>query len=146
MKRSAPAVLVGAAVLLAAIGIVSLARVLRQPGAIAEMRASVQELRAAADSCHALLGTGQEELLAYNAQLDSMRGRVREMEALHPRGVPADSYGIYMDVFRQYNDSVAEWGGRVDLLRAERERCVDVTGRHNAALDSLRRLLAAQRR
>jgi hypothetical protein len=141
-----PALLVAVAVLAAAAGIVTIARTLHHPGAIAEMRAEVAGLRAEADSCRAALGVGQQELLSYNEQLDSLRARVREMEALHPRGVPADSYPVYMGVFEQYNDSVAGWDDRVDGLRSERERCIAITERHNVALDSLRRLLAAQRR
>jgi hypothetical protein len=141
-----PIIVIGVAILAAAAGIVTVARTLQHPGAIAEVRAELSGLRAAVDSCRTVLDAGQEQLFAYNAHLDSLRGRVREMEALHPRGVPADSYGIYMGVFRQYNDSVAGWDARVDLLQAKRERCVEVTDAHNAVLDSLRRLLAAQQR
>jgi hypothetical protein len=144
--RRTPALLIALAVLAAAAGIVTIARTLQHPGAISEMRATVAGLRAAVDSCRAVLDASQAGLLTYNAQLDSLHGRVREMEGLHPRGVPADSYDVYMSVFRQYNDSVAGWDARVAELRDERERCVGVTDTHNAALDSLRRLLSAQRR
>jgi hypothetical protein len=135
----------GVIALIAAAGIVSLARTLQHPGAIAEMRHSVAELRAAVDSCQALLEENQADLLAHNEWLDSMRARVREMETLHPRGVPADSYSIYMEVFGEYNDSVAGWEQRVDVLQAERAECVALTQAHNAALDSLRRLRLQQR-
>jgi hypothetical protein len=132
--------------MIAAGGVISLTRTLRGPGAIAEQREQLQLLRVAVDSCHLALAQGQGELLAYNARLDSMLARVRGMEALHPRGVPADSYSTYMDNFEQYNDSVAAWGDRVESLQAEREACVELTAEHNEAQDSLRTLLLQQRR
>jgi hypothetical protein len=140
-------ILIGAAILVvAAVGLVSVARTLRQPTAIAVMREQLQELRAATDSCHASLANRQRALLAYNERLDSMRVRVREMEGLHPRGVPADSYPAYMQVFESYNDSAAAWEGRVAELQAERDECAAVTAAHNEAADSLRDLLLEQRR
>lgn len=140
MKRRTLLLLLGAA-LLAALGIITVARTLSHPNAVSQLRASIAELRAAADSCTVALDASQHELLEYNARLDSMRERVRGMESLPPRGVPADSYDIYLRLFGLYNDSARAWEGRVEALRAERDECRIATDRHNEAVDSLRRLL-----
>jgi predicted nucleic acid-binding Zn-ribbon protein len=135
-----------AAAVIAAFGIVTIGRTLAHPGAIADMRSTVAGLRAVADSCATALDDSQSELLQYSDRLDSMRSRVRELEALHPRGVPADSYTSYLRIFGVYNDSAAAWEDRVEELRSERLVCSEAADRHNAAVDSLRRLLARQRR
>jgi hypothetical protein len=135
------ALLLAAMMTVALLGILTVGRTLQQPGAIAEMRSIVAELRAAADSCTTALDISQSELLEYNERLDSLRLRVRGMETLPPRGVPADSYDIYLRLFGLYNDSAQAWEGRVESLQVERELCREVTDRHNAAVDSLRRLL-----
>jgi len=131
--------------LVATTGLVYLTRTLRGPGAIAQTRDELQQLRIAVDSCQAALAAGQQELHAHNEWLDSLRGRVRGMEALDPRGVPADSYSVYIDIFQSYNDSVANWEARVAELQAERDECAAVTAAHNETQDSLRMLLLDQR-
>lgn len=134
------------AIIVVATGLLYIGRVLRGPGAISETRGELLELRIAVDSCQAALAAGQQELLAYNEWLDSLRSRVREFEALDPRGVPADSYSVYIDAFSAYNDSVATWEGRVAELQAERDACADLIAAHNQTQDSLRTLLDQQRR
>jgi hypothetical protein len=140
------ALLLAAMLAVALLGILTIGRTLQQPGAIAEMRSAVAELRAAADSCITALDMSQAELLEYNDRLDSLRLRVRGMETLPPRGVPADSYDIYLRLFRLYNDSAKEWEGRVESLQTERELCSALADRHNVAVDSLRRLLMEAQR
>lgn len=130
-----------AAVVVAAFGVVTVARTLQHSSALSDMRFEVAQLRAAADSCASALDTSQVALLRYNDRLDSLRLRVRGMETLPPRGVPADSYDIYLQLFGMYNDSVEQWQGRVDALHAEREECRLLADRHNGAVDSLRQLL-----
>ncbi|CAN5720414.1 hypothetical protein BH23GEM9_BH23GEM9_12550 [soil metagenome] len=144
--RRGPIIAAGVIVAIAAAGVLTLARTLGEGGAVEEMRENVNELRMAADSCRTVLDRSHGELLEYNERLDSMRGRVREMEALHPRGVPADSYGVYMGAFSRYNDSAGTWGDRVNELQVELEDCRVLTETHNAALDSLRRLLRETQR
>jgi hypothetical protein len=102
---------------------------------------TIRVLRVAAEACREELDLGEARLHAYDAQLDSLRGRVRGFEAMDPRGVPADSYAVYLEAFEQYNDSAAGWSARTDTLRARLERCRDVTAWHNQLADSLRRLL-----
>jgi predicted nucleic acid-binding Zn-ribbon protein len=144
MKRTGVTILI--AVVAAAAGVLTLGRSLRHPGALAEMRSTVAALRSAADSCRLSLDETHADLLQYNERLDSMRSRVRDLESLHPRGVPADSYSIYMGVFRRYNDSAGTWESRVQELQSELDACRGMAEAHNAAVDSLRRLLQQSRR
>jgi hypothetical protein len=129
------------AIAVAALGMFTLGRTLRHPGALAEMRGTVATLRAAADSCRAGFDEQQAQLLAYNERLQTMRERVRDLEGLHPRGVPADSYGVYIELFQSYNDSAGQWEARVAAVRAELETCRGKADAHNVALDSLRVLI-----
>jgi hypothetical protein len=140
--------LIAAAVLVvvALAGVLTLGRTLRHPSAVAEMRGTVAALRPAADSCRLQLEKTQQELLDYNAQLHALHGRVRGMEQLHPRGVPADSYSVYLELFGLYNDSAGVWDRRVSDLGAEQEACRVRVDAHNVALDSLRALLRESRR
>lgn len=133
-------------VLLAAAGIYSVSRMLSEPAEIAIMRDSLQVLRAGADSCRKTLERGQADLHAYNARIDSLRGRVHDLESHDPRGVPADSYAVYIGVVEQYNDSVDAWDPRVESLQEELESCRELTEAHNQAARTLRRLLVERRR
>jgi hypothetical protein len=146
MRRRRIAWLGVAVVVLATAGVFSIVRTLHAPAAIAMLRDSLSILRTAADSCRIELDTGQEGLLDYNARLDSLRARVREMESRDPRGVAADSYAIYLGLFEAYNDSVAAWGGRVDELQTRHGDCLVLIEAHNTVADSLRRLLAERAR
>jgi hypothetical protein len=143
MRRALPVILI----LLLLAGAAVLFRILRPdppPSADELLADSIRVLRTAAEGCREELNLGTARLHAYDAKLDSMRARVRELEAMHPRGVPADSYAVYLEAFEQYNDSVGGWDARTDTLRARLQRCRDVTQRHNALSDSLRRMLVQQ--
>lgn len=146
MRRKTIGWLAAVILISALAGVYTVARSLRQPTAVAVLRDSLQVLRAAADSCHAVLERGQAGLHDYNAFLDSARGRIRELESRDPRGVPADSYAVYMRVFQEYSDSSADWTERVERLQTEHERCSAVTEAHNVRADSLRRLLLERQR
>lgn len=107
----------------------------------AELRETISALRARADSCRWDVDGRAAELRAYDDRLDSMRARVHELEALDRRGVPVDSYRIYMETFNRYNDSAAAWPPLEDSVRALNERCRAIAERHNILADSLRQLV-----
>lgn len=143
MRRLHPIVWLVAA-LLALLLATDILRSRRRADEIAPLRENLRALRAAADSCRMAL-TGEEARLdAFDARLDSIRRRVRELESLDPRGVPADSYQTYLSAFDAYNDSVATWSGRADTLRSRWERCLAITEEHNELADSVRALLIRQ--
>lgn len=144
MKRSIhPFVWVAAAVLAVMLAweVISLRR---GPDETEPLRDRLRELRAAADSCQASLAGDRLRLEAYDAHLDTLRERVRDLERMDPRGVPADSYQTYLRAFDQYNDSVAGWTARADTVRARWGRCRAVTEEHNALADSVRQMLIRQ--
>jgi hypothetical protein len=105
------------------------------------LRDTIAELRTQADSCRIEVNGGAADLRAYDRRLDSMRERVRELEALDRRGVPADSYAIYMTAFTAYNDSAAAWPPLEQAVRDLDARCRAVAEHHNILTDSLRRLV-----
>lgn len=106
-----------------------------------ELRDRISALRTRADSCRWEVDGRAAELRAYDHRLDSMRDRVRELEALDRRGVPVDSYRVYMETFNRYNDSAAAWPPIEDSIRALNGRCRAMAERHNVLADSLRQLV-----
>jgi hypothetical protein len=115
----------------------------------APLHDSIAHLRVVADSCRFEVDAGVAGLREFNRTLDSLRTIVRDYEALDERGVPIDSYSVYMDAFTMYNDSAAAWSAREDTVRARDARCRVVVERHNTLADSLRVILtkaAARRR
>lgn len=113
-----------------------------QPGdPHAPLQDSIAALRIIADSCRFDVDRGVADLREFNRTLDSLRTIVRDYEALDVRGVPIDSYRVYMDAFTMYNDSVEAWAAREDTVRAQDTRCRTVAERHNRLADSLRSLL-----
>lgn len=105
------------------------------------LRDSLATLRTRADSCRSEVDQRAADLREYDRRLDSMRARVRELEALDERGVPVDSFRLYMSVFNAYNDSVAAWPPLEDSVRALDARCRVVAEHHNVLADSLRELV-----
>lgn len=144
MKRRVHPLLWAAAAILAAMLVREVVSLRRGPDEIGPLRDELRVLRAATDSCRVALQGDAARMEAYDAHLDTMRARVRELESMDPRGVPADSYRIYLGAFDSYNDSVAGWSARADTVRARWERCRAVTETHNQLADSIRRLLIQQ--
>jgi hypothetical protein len=116
-------------------------RAIMQTDPHAALRDSLAALRAHADSCQSEVEDRAAQLRAFDERLDSMRARVRELEALDRRGVPADSYRVYLGTFNAYNDSAAAWPPLEDTVRALDARCRTVAEHHNVLADSLRRLV-----
>ncbi len=102
------------------------------------LRLELRALRTAADSCRAALAREQAELRASDARLDSLRRAIRFYESLDPRGVPADSYDIYMNAFEAYNAGVPGRAAAGDTLAAHWRACTEIVVRHNAIADSAR--------
>lgn len=111
----------------------------RDPGV--RLRNDLIRARRSADSCTTALSEEEERFRAYNARVDSLRDAVRGYEALHPAGVPADSYPSYLAAFDSYNVAVGGWQARADSLQATWAACTELVERHNALADSARRLI-----
>lgn len=100
------------------------------------LRAQLAELRAAADSCQAAVDDEEVELHTSDARFDSLRGAIDYYEGLDPRGVPADSYEAYLEVFNEYNEGIPEREAAGDTLRAHEQACHAIIERHNVIADS----------
>lgn len=105
-----------------------------------ELRHDLVALRSAADSCRDALAAEEASFQSYRSELDSLRGRVRAYEALDPRGVPADSYAAYLELFEAYNRGVRRWDAVSETLQAHWRECRRVAETHNLLADSARRL------
>jgi len=111
---------------------------------IEALRGEVFAARASAESCTADLAVAESEFRLRNAEVDSLRRRVRGSEeplAEGGRGVPAEEYDAYLEAFDEYNASVAEWEARAEALREREGACREAVERHNLLADSLRRVL-----
>jgi hypothetical protein len=103
------------------------------------LRQDVSALRAAADSCRSALENEEAQLLASDARLDSLKSVIDYYEGLDPRGVPADSYEIYLETFNSYNSGVPVQTAASDSLQSHWKACRVITEQHNALADSARR-------
>jgi hypothetical protein len=106
------------------------------------LRHEMNELRLAADSCREAVEREEAELQAIDARFDSLKARIDYFERLDPRGVPADSYDAYLDVFEAYNAGIPERSAAGDTLEAHYQACRELVRRHNQIADSARALAA----
>jgi len=137
--------LLGALLLIAAAAV--LLRIGRPGGRdepLAPLRDTLRALRTTVESCQDSLTLDGARLEADRLRLDSMRARVRVLETIDARGVPADSYATYLEAFDRYNDSVDAWTARADTLDRSWKLCRELTETHNALTDSLHRALIRQ--
>jgi len=110
-------------------------------GEINRLREELYRARIAADRCRGSLQTSEASLRSLGVAIDSLRGRVSEFEAMDERGVPADRYDEYLEIFDQYNDSVGVWESRERRLRSAESSCRATIEEHNALSDSLQAVL-----
>jgi len=109
-----------------------------------DLRDRVTRARISADSCTNTLAYDHMLFGRFDQVVDSLKGEVRDLEALDPRGVPEERYDEYMERFRGYNDSVAAWERRADRLRASDTACRSLIEVHNTLSDSVRGVLKAR--
>jgi hypothetical protein len=95
-------------------------------------------LRAASDSCRSALEGEEADLAASDAWLDSLKNLIGFYEGLDPRGVPVDSYDVYLEIFNAYNRGVPGRAAAGDTLQTHWQACRDLTERHNTIADSAR--------
>jgi len=107
-------------------------------------RETLRELRTQAEACRAGIRQGEVEFRDYEGEVTALRARIRDLESLHPDGVPGDSYAVYLELVNSFNLAVPDWSEKVDTLQAGWSSCRDVVEAHNAMADSLQRLLDAE--
>jgi hypothetical protein len=104
------------------------------------LRQEMTDLRMAADSCRQALDSEEARLLASDERLDSLRTLIDYYEGLDARGVPADSYEVYIEIFNTYNEDIPARAAAGDTLQAHWDACRTLTERHNAIADSAKAL------
>jgi hypothetical protein len=104
------------------------------------LREEMNDLRAAADSCRSVVDREEAELLASDAYLDSLRGELERYEKMDPRGVPGDSYEVYIETFNEYNAGIPARATAGDTLQVHWKACREITESHNQLADSARTL------
>ncbi len=124
------------AIALAVIVIADLLRPVPPEDRLRLLREELTGLRAAADSCRLALDDEEARLRASDARLDSLKRRIDFFENLDPRGVPADSYDIYIRAFNAYNSRIPRRTAAGDSLQAHWEACRNLIEQHNLIADS----------
>lgn len=102
------------------------------------LRESLHTLRVQLDSCRVGATDEEDDFRTHSDAADSLAVRLRQLESLHADGVPADSYPVYLDVFREYDDAVSGWDDKAEAARGAWEQCRELTETHNQLADSLR--------
>ena len=100
------------------------------------LRQEMTDLRMAADSCRQALDGEEARLRASDERLDSLKSLIDYYEGLDQRGVPADSYEVYIEIFNTYNEDIPARAGAGDSLRAHWAACRALTEQHNTIADS----------
>jgi len=111
---------------------------------IESTRDTLRDLRAQAQACRAGLRQGEVDFRDYEGEITALRARIRDLESLHPDGVPGDSYVVYLELVNNFNLAVPDWSEKVDTLQAGWASCREVVEAHNVMADSLQRLLEAE--
>ena len=128
------------AVLLALIVVIDLLRHVPPRERLRAMRDGLVELRASADSCRLALEQEEALLQSSDARFDSLRSLIQRYEGLDPRGVPADSYDLYLEAFNSYNEGIPAREAAGETLQANWDRCTAIIEQHNQLADSARRI------
>ena len=127
------------ALALAVLGIVGLQwRAATSRRALTELRTTAGDARTAARACSQALRASEAEFQLLAERVDSLRVVVDGLEALDPRGVPADRYEEYLAVVDTFNDGVERWESEADRIRSAETECRAVVERYNLLADSLR--------
>jgi hypothetical protein len=101
----------------------------------------VRESRAEVETCFQDLERTEAHFRAQERLTNELRSRIDRFESMDPRGVPADQYEDYLEVFERYNASLPAWELRAESLRLTSERCRGMAEAHNERADSLRGLM-----
>lgn len=114
----------------------------RTKAEINRLRDDLHRARISSDRCQGSLQTSEASLLDLGVTIDSLRNLVDSFETMNGRGVPAERYPAYLEVFDSYNDSVASWENREQRLRIAETSCRETIRGHNVLTDSLQGVLS----
>jgi hypothetical protein len=105
------------------------------------LRDEVRELRAEVGACFETRERIELRFHALTRRTHELREALDELEALDPRGVPADRYDRYLELVGEFNAMIPEWEREADDLEGRAAACRALADDHNLKVDSLRRLL-----
>lgn len=112
------------------------------PRAQAEaVREEVRLAQAEAERCMEELAASNLRFQSQTRQTRAFQSRIEALEALDARGVPADSYDIYLDMIDRFNASIEGWEMRGEALERTQQSCRELIEARNVLADSLRRIL-----
>jgi hypothetical protein len=133
--------MIGAAVLVTAAGLVSVALRPASPRQLFfGLRDELQAARLDADDCRSALVAEEARFRRLMQRTDSLRLRVGAYERLDRRGVPADSYRVYLETIDSFNAALPDWETASDSLAVHRDSCESLVLKHNLLADSARSL------
>lgn len=139
-------VLWGVAVLLVAVAAASAWNDRRQardsPLAWAEgVRDQVRSIQSEADTCLELLAVSESRFRDQERRTGELQERIGRLEGMHPEGVPADSYEVYLATVERFNAAIEGWETRGGILEDRQRECRALLEARNVLADSLRGLL-----
>lgn len=133
--------LVLAAVVVAAAVLEEVSRARSPLVAAEELRDDLSGIRAEVEACVSTRGQLELRFQALERETDRLRRQVDSIEALDPRGVPAEDYEAYLALVDAYNEAIPEWERQAGEIRDFSSRCDSLVRFHNARADSLRRFM-----
>jgi len=106
-----------------------------------EVRVQVRAAQSAVDLCLARLAVSETRFREQARQTEVLQGRIRRLEGMDPRGVPADSYPEYLETVERFNAAIEGWELRGEVLEDRQQECRGLVEARNVLADSLRGLL-----
>jgi hypothetical protein len=105
------------------------------------VRDQVREAQSEADRCLELMAVSETRFRDQERETGELQERIRRLEGLHPEGVPADSYEVYLATVERFNAAIEGWETRGGILEDRQRECRALLGARNVLADSLRGLL-----
>ena len=142
-----PWVLVLAVLAVLAGGASRLQRIIRAdsaPAVAERFRATLADVRAELDACLATRDGAELRFEALMRDVRRLRQEVDSIEAMDPRGVPAEVHRAYLSRIEAYNLGVPAWERGAAGLSALAHRCDSLARDHNERVETLRNFLVAE--
>ncbi len=137
-------VIVGVALVMMAVTASTLKRIMQENSSVAvaeRLRDDLIDLRAGIDACLSIRDQSEVRFQALTGEAGRLRDELDSLEALDPRGVPAEAYEGYLSDVEAYNGSIPEWERQAAGLTELTARCDSLVQDHNVRVGSLQEFL-----
>ena len=101
----------------------------------------VRLAQAEAERCLDDLETSSLRFDAQQRETRALEERIEVLQSLDDRGVPADSYEVYLEAVDRFNASIERWEMRGEVLESTQSECRSLVEERNLLADSLREIL-----